>query len=471
MGELRIRPTCAIVAAMDFTGGPLGRAVAPRPPGPPAQRHVSRIVVHRLFKKYCYFIPGTASPPAAPRLLILYGNNGSGKTTVLKLVFHLLSGEDGRGHKTNVAAIPFFKTSVHFSDGIEIHAYRPPDNQTGSFKMEVRQHGAALARASFRISPDGSVSSALSEKQREFLAVLQRVTPRMYFLADDRQIHGLPAEASDTWVAYQAALRFGHQRESNEDTRTRELKAAIDRAENWLRRKIMRASDAGIQSAHSIYADVVSRIAATEQPSADQSPSLDSVAQRLQTLSARSHAFARFGLVPDVPAEPLQAAIASSKPATATIIRSVLSPFLDGIEARLDALSDIYQVMSIFVDLLNGYFFTDKVVHFTVSRGLRLFDREGEPLTAEMLSSGEKHLLVLLCNLIALRDENAIFLIDEPELSLNVKWQRRLIESMLELTSNSSIQFIVASHAFELIAGHKGNVAKVEGTAHGASHD
>ncbi len=61
------------------------------------------------------------------------------------------------------------------------------------------------------------------------------------------------------------------------------------------------------------------------------------------------------------------------------------------------------------------------------------------------LSSGERHLLSFLTLfLIVARDRN-FFLIDEPEISLSMKWQRRLLELLSEFSPNS--QIIVATHS------------------------
>lgn len=46
------------------------------------------------------------------RLAILYGENGTGKTTLLRLAFHLLSPRVDRGHKTRLALTPFKSLSI-----------------------------------------------------------------------------------------------------------------------------------------------------------------------------------------------------------------------------------------------------------------------------------------------------------------------------------------------------------------------
>jgi predicted ATPase len=55
-----------------------------------------------------------------------------------------------------------------------------------------------------------------------------------------------------------------------------------------------------------------------------------------------------------------------------------------------------------------------------------------------------------------------VFIIDEPELSLNVKWQRRLVQSLLDCTEGASVQFLMASHSMELLARHRSHVVPLK---------
>jgi len=74
--------------------------------------------------------------------------------------------------------------------------------------------------------------------------------------------------------------------------------------------------------------------------------------------------------------------------------------------------------------------------------------RAGESIGLASLSSGEKHMLRLLVE--ALLAGDSVLLIDEPELSLHVDWQRGLIAAMREL--NPDAQYILATHSPEIMA-------------------
>jgi predicted ATP-binding protein involved in virulence len=67
-----------------------------------------------------------------------------------------------------------------------------------------------------------------------------------------------------------------------------------------------------------------------------------------------------------------------------------------------------------------------------------------------LLSSGEKHLLVLLTPIFFTLKENSILLIDEPEESLHVEWQKKIIPA-LKKAIPEKVQIIVATHSPNLI--------------------
>ena len=115
--------------------------------------------------------------------------------------------------------------------------------------------------------------------------------------------------------------------------------------------------------------------------------------------------------------------------------------------------------MSRFVNIINQYL-TDKRVTFNIDSGFAIW-MPGSKLDPDWLSSGEKHLLLLFLNVLTSSDQSPLFIIDEPELSLNVKWQRNLVDSLLELSENSGCQFLMATHSIELLAKHTEHVVRL----------
>ena len=72
------------------------------------------------------------------------------------------------------------------------------------------------------------------------------------------------------------------------------------------------------------------------------------------------------------------------------------------------------------------------------------------------LSSGEKQLFILLSEALLQREKPYIFIADEPELSLHIGWQKRILGELLKLNPNA--QIIVATHSPEIAGNFPNNV-------------
>jgi ABC-type molybdenum transport system ATPase subunit/photorepair protein PhrA len=134
-------------------------------------------------------------------------------------------------------------------------------------------------------------------------------------------------------------------------------------------------------------------------------------------------------------------------------------------KARLDALQPTQQLLATLVGHLNDTFLQGKRVAYDLGSGFSVFSQTGQPLTLRQLSSGEQQIVLLLATVIASKAQPTLFLIDEPELSLNVKWQRELVAAMLDCMRGARSQLILASHSHELITRYRSSVVRLKGNA------
>lgn len=74
-----------------------------------------------------------------------------------------------------------------------------------------------------------------------------------------------------------------------------------------------------------------------------------------------------------------------------------------------------------------------------------LFSQYGETIPPYMLSSGEKQILVILLTALVQENRPGVMLMDEPEISLHIEWQQRLIT--LVRTLNPNVQIILCTHS------------------------
>lgn len=79
------------------------------------------------------------------------------------------------------------------------------------------------------------------------------------------------------------------------------------------------------------------------------------------------------------------------------------------------------------VSTCNKYFVGKKLRYDDVNFASHVVDRDGTPLNWRVLSSGEKQVASLFTHLYLSQETSQIVLIDEPELSLSVRWQKNLL--------------------------------------------
>ena len=73
------------------------------------------------------------------------------------------------------------------------------------------------------------------------------------------------------------------------------------------------------------------------------------------------------------------------------------------------------------------------------------FSQIGETLVPYQLSSGEKQMLAILLTVLVEDNQHYVLFMDQPEVSLHIEWQKRLIDLCVEL--NPNVQIILTTHS------------------------
>ena len=92
----------------------------------------------------------------------------------------------------------------------------------------------------------------------------------------------------------------------------------------------------------------------------------------------------------------------------------------------------------------------DQLFSYTDKRIDRLsneiaFVQDGERLMPYQLSSGEKQMLVILLTALVRNGQHCVLFMDEPEASLHIDWQQKLIGMIRQL--NPQVQLILTTHS------------------------
>jgi ABC-type glutathione transport system ATPase component len=109
-----------------------------------------------------------------------------------------------------------------------------------------------------------------------------------------------------------------------------------------------------------------------------------------------------------------------------------------------DAAQQLSQKKTRFQDIVDDLF-TDTGKKIVRTENEIRFSQIGETLVPYQLSSGEKQMLAILLTVLVEDNQPYVLFMDEPEVSLHIEWQKRLIDLCLEL--NPNVQVILTTHS------------------------
>ncbi|HDX8441761.1 AAA family ATPase [Aeromonas hydrophila] len=460
------------------------------------QHLIKSIYVEKLFGLYTYDFDSEKLNSSA---VILYGDNGVGKSTLLRLAFHLLSPANNGGHRTALYTTNFELLKVELTSGYILTAKRE-EKELGHriMVLDIIKDKTIIARWNYRPdSPDGrrifindevvyindheiyeSFSGTKIKKsitknplrkvtsQRLYLETIRNITPVTFILNADRRLDGDTISDPDDEVELRQAVKMGTPKRIQDLVlRSREiaLSQALNAATKWIARKAVQGTNQGTDNVHSTYVRILKQLVSSSNSdeSSIKDDDIDTLKENLKKIGSETHSLAKYELTSFLEMSEFEKILSTDSTSQKGLSAELLKPYIESLDGRLAGVRSIYKILDKFISTINELL-TDKEISFQLSRGFLIINKFGEVLQPAQLSSGEQQLLLLFCYVLVARDTPSIFMIDEPEISLNIKWQRIIINSLLDITDGANIQFIFASHSLEIISQHRNRVVKLE---------
>lgn len=114
------------------------------------------------------------------------------------------------------------------------------------------------------------------------------------------------------------------------------------------------------------------------------------------------------------------------------------------------------EALTLLYDIINERFLfkflaLDEFKSLTPDELFNVVARDGSRIPLSSLSSGEQHLIILYWHLLFGEHPTTLVMIDEPELSMNVVWQRNFLKDLQRIIELRKFDVLVATHSPQII--------------------
>jgi len=426
------------------------------------------VAVEKLFGRFSYKI--TLHRPE--KITIIHAPNGFGKTVVLNMINSFFSGQFGIFFKQNFASVLF---QFDNSENVCIEKEQSPD----LFNKPSEQ-----PRSRIQISlgtPNGrteTLSLSATDTTPEFARYLPFITPagpdnwwddnieefsttqeileryRGQFPANMRKSIELPDwlksfthSTECRLIETQRLLRIMQvpERHSNSWRRvTDHARPVVEMEAKDLARRIGTTLAEYANRAQTLDQSFPRRVIAAL--GSENTPEAADVSRRLRDVDKKRTDLISAGLLDKVGAPEIlsQAELAGQQ------VRQIMGAYLNDMEEKFARFDELFKRASLFKEII-GEKFQFKSITISREKGFSVVGDNGEEISLLDLSSGEQHELVMLYELLFGVQDNALILIDEPELSLHVGWQVRFLPDLQRIQQLRPMQIIMATHSPQII--------------------
>jgi len=256
---------------------------------------ITAIRVEKLFGLYTYRLPQDG---AFSNASILYGDNGAGKSTILRIAFHLLSAAENRRHRTQLHKADFKKFEVDLVSGVTLSAsrndklpnilsltitkngkilviwdYQPERKSEFSSYFEGKEFSVVYGRdgSSRMVKKSGSMDKedqSIPRGEDAYMEVLRKNVPTVFILNSDRRLDSDSVSDPSDEMELRKVMRYEEPKRINDlVVRSREiaLSQAMSLAARWIGKKAIQGANQGSMNVHSVYVDVLRHVLTPQQ--------------------------------------------------------------------------------------------------------------------------------------------------------------------------------------------------------------
>ena len=129
------------------------------------------------------------------------------------------------------------------------------------------------------------------------------------------------------------------------------------------------------------------------------------------------------------------------------VLSYVLAAHYDNLEQKLKVFDDILPDIALFIEAVDLFFKESMTIKVDYKEGYVAIPKGGPVLKADAMSSGQQHILILAYYLTFAAHPEQLVMIDEPELSLHTSWQDSIVKVLRSIGKKNDLHFLLATHS------------------------
>lgn len=443
---------------------------------------ITKISVKKLFGIFDHEIPMHDS-----RITIIHGPNGFGKTILLTMIHGLFNSK----YKV-FSDVPFEEFRVEFEndEGIYIRPFLEDDDQERDDTSKIVPYQAVEPPYAFTICHSQGGENVyipmISDKQSAFrrrvdaILELDRIggnrwldvrTGFVLTMEDIVEKYNLGSELYKQYecgwfedVKKKISTTFIQEQRLQSQMISEPSRSIYSSRSSYRRREALAPIKAVKKYSHEIVDKIRTTSDVYEKRSQEKErsfpgrvigkssyPEFKDLQERLEELEKKRKDFMKLGLLdddkkdtPDIPQ--LSSDQENTDRDLADLAKNFFSIYVQDIEDKLSEFDEISKQLRLLTEIINKRF-QHKQLTIDKQKGFIIFPSDNDSIPITSLSSGEQHELVLFYRLLFHVQPNSLILIDEPELSLHVDWQRNFLNDIQRITDLRKFDVLMATHS------------------------
>lgn len=130
-----------------------------------------------------------------------------------------------------------------------------------------------------------------------------------------------------------------------------------------------------------------------------------------------------------------------------------LKVYFEDFDKKYNQYKVLIEKLDLYTKMVNERFRFKKMC-ISSEKGVEIFDEKNNKISLTSLSSGEKETLVLFFSLLFEVGDGALLLVDEPEISLHVAWQRKFADDIKTIMALKNLKVVIATHSAQIVNGN-----------------